>query len=48
MVFKRYPDVVADFVDQLEGVPEADSDAPTSQLEVWMGSKGSKSLPGEH
>ena len=24
MVFKRYPDLVADFVDQLEGVPEAE------------------------
>ena len=24
LVFKRYPDVVADFVDQLEGVPEAE------------------------
>ena len=24
MVFKRYPDVVADIVDQLEGVPEAE------------------------
>ena len=49
MVFKRYPDLVTDFVDQLEGSQKLSiSDAPHSQLEGWMGSKVPRSLLGEH
>ena len=47
MVFKRCPDLVADFVDELKGSQKLSiPDAPPSQLEGWI--KVSRSIPGQH